>query len=223
MVRAAIVDIDGTLVDTNHHHVIAWQRAMAAAGHDAPAWRIHDAMGMGGDQLVAQVLGDDAEAADGDAIRDAEHQRYAELIDEVRPLPGAAALLRALRDLGLAVVLASSAKPEELDRYLDLLDARDVVSAWTSAGDVDRTKPAPDVVQAALDQAGERDAVMLGDTVWDVRSAARAGIPTIGVRSGGVSESELRAAGATDVYADAAELVDALDHDPPAVLAAVPS
>lgn len=220
MPSAAIVDIDGTLVDTNYQHVIAWQRAMRAHGHEVAGWRIHQAIGMGGDQLVGRLLGDEAEAADGDAIRAAEQERYAELIDEVRPLPGARDLLRALRDRGHEVVLASSAKPEELDRYVDMLEARDVASAWTSAGDVDRTKPAPDLVEVAMQRVGESDAVMLGDTVWDVRAARRAGVPTIALLSGGVGADDLRAAGAIAVYDDAAALLAELDRSPPRVLTA---
>ncbi|MBJ7520434.1 MAG: HAD family hydrolase [Solirubrobacteraceae bacterium] len=212
---AAIVDIDGTLIDTNYQHTLAWQRAFSAHGHEVPAWRVHRAIGMGGDQLVGHLIGAEHDARDGDAIRDDEAAAYARLIDEVRPLPGARDLLVALRDRDLTVVLASSAKADEVDHYLDLLDARDVVHAWTTSADVERTKPEPDLVDAALEQAGTRDAVMVGDTVWDVRAAARAGIPTITLLSGGFGEDELRAAGAAAVHDDPAALLEVLDRSSP--------
>lgn len=214
MASTAIVDIDGTLVDTNYHHVLAWQRAMAAHGHRVPGWRIHRAIGMGGDQLVGHLLGDDVEAREGDGIRATESERYAEVIGEVRPLPGARDLLGTLREHGLTVVLASSAKEEELEHYLELLDARPIVDAWTSSADVAATKPAPDVVEAALERAGDRDAVLVGDTVWDVEAAARAGIPAIAVLSGGVGADELREAGAVQVVDDVAALVADLAATP---------
>lgn len=210
MASTAIVDIDGTLVDTNYHHVLAWQRAMAAHGHEVPGWHIHRAIGMGGDQLVGHLLGDDVEARQGDDLRAAESERYQELIGEVRPFAGARDLLGTLHDQGLTVVLASSAKEAELEHYLELLDARPVVDGWTSSADVEATKPAPDVVEAALERAGDRDAVLIGDTVWDVEAAVRAGIPAIAVLSGGIGADELRDAGAIrvadDVQALAADL-----------------
>lgn len=202
MASTAIVDIDGTLVDTNYHHVLAWQRAMTAHGHEVPGWQIHRTIGMGGDQLVGHLLGDEVENRQGDDLRAAESERYQELIGEVRPFPGARDLLGRLHDEGLTVVLASSAKEEELEHYLELLDARPVVDAWTSSADVEATKPAPDVVEAALERAGDRDAVLIGDTVWDVEAAARAGIPAIAVLSGGVGADELRDAGAIHIVDD---------------------
>lgn len=214
MASTAIVDIDGTLVDTNYHHVLAWQRAMAAHGHEVPAWHIHRAIGMGGDQLVGHLLGDDIEVQQGDDLRAAESERYHELIGEVRPFPGARDLLGTLHDQGLTVVLASSAKEEELEHYLELLDARPVVEGWTSSADVKATKPAPDVVEAALERAGDRDAVLIGDTVWDVEAAARAGIPAIAVLSGGIGADELREAGAIHVVDDVRALTAGLGATP---------
>ncbi|MBJ7329138.1 MAG: HAD family hydrolase [Solirubrobacteraceae bacterium] len=214
MPAAAIVDIDGTLVDTNYHHALAWQRAMAAHGHEVPGWKIHRTIGMGGDRLVAHLLGDDVEDRQGDAIRATEKERYGDLIGEVRAFPGARDLLVALREQELAVVLASSAKQEELDWYLDLLDVRDVVTGWTSAADVESTKPAPDLVQIAIDKAGDPDAVMIGDTVWDVQAAGRAGIGAIAVLSGGFGADELREAGAVLVVEDVAELIGDLAATP---------
>lgn len=212
MPAVAIVDIDGTLVDTNYQHTIAWQRALASHGYVVPAWRVHHAIGMGGDQLVGHLVGDEADRSRGAAIRDAEQAAYQDLIGEVRPLPGARPLLIALRERGLVVVLASSAKEEEVDHYLDLLDARELAHHWTTSADVERTKPEPDLIRAALDRAGVNDAVMVGDTVWDVRAAARVDVPTIALLSGGSGEAELRAAGAAAVYDDAAALLAALDR-----------
>ncbi|HEY2869120.1 MAG TPA: HAD family hydrolase [Gaiellales bacterium] len=208
----AIVDIDGTLVDTNYHHTVAWGRAFADHGIDVALWRIHRHNGMGGDQLVAAVAGDDVEERLGEAIRDSESRRYAELIDEVRPLPGAHDLLAGIRGLGCPVVLASSAKRGEVERYVDLLDAHGVVDAWTTGADVDRTKPHPDLIAAAAERLPEvSDFVVIGDTAWDAVAAGRAGFPAIGLLSGGFGASELCDAGCISVFVDAADLAAHLE------------
>lgn len=208
----AIFDIDGTLIDSNHLHVLSWQRALRANGRDVPAWVILAHMGMGGDRLVEAVAGAEAERRCGDAIRQAEGERYAELIDEARPLPGARDLIEAVRDRGWRIVLASSAKQEEVDHYLDLLEARGLVDGWTTAADVEHTKPAPDLVHAALERAGDAaEALMIGDTAWDARAAAKAGVPCAGVTSGGIAAQELRDAGAVEVYQSARAMLDDLD------------
>ena len=207
-----LLDIDGTLVDTNYHHALAWQRALRDHGVSVPAWTIHRHIGMGGDQLLPAVAGDDVEQRIGDAVRETEGDRYAELIDEVELLPGARDLILALKQRGHAVVLASSAKAEEVDVYLDRLDAREVVDDWTTSADVEATKPKPDLVLAALEKAGgDGDAILIGDSVWDCRAAERAGIRSIGVLTGGFSEAELRDAGATAVYESAADLLAQID------------
>jgi HAD superfamily hydrolase (TIGR01509 family) len=211
---AAILDIDGTLVDTNYHHALAWYRAFRAHDLVLPLWRIHRHMGMGGDQLVAAVAGEDAEEELGDAIRAAENERYMELIGEVAPLEGARQLLEDLHASGHPVVLASSAKAEEVDHYLDLLDARELADGWTTSADVRATKPQPDLVVAALEKAGTRTGVLVGDSVWDCRAAERAGIPTIGVLTGGFSEEELREAGAACVFRTVADLRASLAGTP---------
>jgi phosphoglycolate phosphatase-like HAD superfamily hydrolase len=208
----AIVDIDGTLVDTNYQHTLAWCRAFADHGVAVPLWRIHRHNGMGGDQLVAAVAGDEVEERLGDAIRESESGRYGELIDEVRPLPGGRDLLTALRGLGCSVVLASSAKEDEVERYLDLLDARAIVDAWTTGADVDRTKPHPDLIATAAERlAGTADVVVIGDTAWDAVAADRAGFGSIGVLSGGFGAQELRDAGCAEVFVDAADLAAHLE------------
>jgi HAD superfamily hydrolase (TIGR01509 family) len=211
---AAIIDVDGTLVDTNYQHTVAWLRAFRYHGVLVPAWRIHRHIGMGGDNLVAAVAGDGVEREHGDAIRTAEGTLYRTLIHEAEPLPGAQELLRALKAAGHPVVLASSAKEHEVQRYLDVLDAREVVDGWTTSADVERTKPEPDLVRAALERAATTDAVFIGDTVWDCEAAARAGIPCIAVRSGGFGEAEFVAAGAIDVFDDPRDLLDHLDETP---------
>jgi HAD superfamily hydrolase (TIGR01549 family) len=211
---AAILDIDGTLVDSNYFHAIAWYRAMVAHGHNPPMWRIHRAIGMGSDQLVGALLGDDVEERQGDDIRAAEKERYFELIDEVRPLAGARELIEDLKRGGHTVVLASSAKPDEVEHYLDILDAREIADAWTTSGDVERTKPYPDLVNAALERAGGGPAVMVGDTVWDCKAAANAGVDTIAVLTGGFSDSELLRAGAVIVFTSIEELRERLSWTP---------
>jgi HAD superfamily hydrolase (TIGR01549 family) len=202
-----VLDVDGTLVDTNYQHAIAWHRALRDHGYVVQVWRIHRHIGMGGDQLVEALIGEQGEKDDGDAIREAEGEAYGELIGEVQTMEGASELLRDLHEDGAAVILASSAKEEEVDRYLDLLEAREFVRGWTTSADVERTKPHPDLVHAALEKAeGEAPAVMVGDSTWDVKAAKRAGIPTLAVLTGGFSEAELREAGAAEVVKSVAEL-----------------
>ena len=211
---AAILDIDGTLVDSNYFHAIAWYRAFRAHDHTLPTWRIHRAIGMGGDQMIAALLGDEVEERDGDAIREVETERYLELIDEVQPLEGSRELIEDLKRGGSPVVLASSAKPDEVDRYLDLLDARDLADAWTTSGDVEHTKPEPDLVESALEKIGGGPAVMVGDSVFDCEAAGRAGVDTIAVLTGGFSDSELLKAGARVVFASISELRERLSWTP---------
>src|SRR4051795_5608576 len=167
MPPVAILDVDGTLVETNYHHAIAWYRAFTQFGIELPVWRIHRAIGMGGDQLVAALAGDDVEDEKGEDIRSAEKALYMALIDEVRPLPAARQLVEALKARGHRVVLASSAKADEIDHYIDLLDARDKADGWTSSADVEATKPQPDLVSVAVEKAGGGEAVMVGDSTFD--------------------------------------------------------
>jgi HAD superfamily hydrolase (TIGR01509 family) len=213
-----VLDVDGTLVDTNYQHAIAWHRALRDHGHVVQVWEIHRHIGMGGDQLVAALIGEEGEKADGDAIREGEGAAYGELIGEVEPMHGSIELLRELHEDGATVILASSAKAEEVEHYLDLLDARELVKGWTTAADVERTKPHPDLVHAALEKAGGGPAVMVGDSTWDVKAAKAAGIPTLAVLTGGFSEAELREAGAADVARSVAEL-----REDRSALAAFPS
>jgi HAD superfamily hydrolase (TIGR01509 family) len=211
---AALLDVDGTLVDTNYQHTVAWLRAFRYHGVLVPAWRIHRHIGMGGDNLIAAVAGEGVEQEHGDSIRAAEGVLYRTLIHEAEPLPGAQDLIRALKAKGHPVVLASSAKEHEVQRYLEVLDARDVVDAWTTSEDVHRTKPEPDLVHAALERAGTADAVFVGDTAWDVEAAAKAGVPCVGLLCGGFGEGELVGAGAVGVFDDPRDLLDRLDESP---------
>jgi HAD superfamily hydrolase (TIGR01549 family) len=207
---AAILDIDGTLVDSNYHHAIAWYRAFRQYDVVLPVWRIHRHIGMGGDQLVAAVAGEEVERERGEDIRAAETERYAELIEEVRPLEGARELIEDLKDDGRQVVLASSAKPQEVEHYLDLLDARELADGWTTSGDVERTKPDPDLIHAALERLDGDRAVMVGDSTWDCQAARKAGVETLAVLTGGFSAQELFDAGALSVFATITELRERL-------------
>jgi HAD superfamily hydrolase (TIGR01509 family) len=211
---AAILDIDGTLVDTNYHHAIAWFRAFLQHGHTVPIWRIHRHIGMGGDQLISALLSDEVEEREGEDIRAAEKALYLSVIAEVQPLRGARALVQDLRDRGRKVVLASSAKAAEVDHYLDLLGVRELADGWTTSADVQQTKPAPDLVLAALAKLDGAPGVMVGDSTWDCEAAKRAGIESIAVLTGGFSEEELRDAGASAVFGSIDELRMRLEETP---------
>jgi HAD superfamily hydrolase (TIGR01509 family) len=212
-VDLAILDIDGTLVDTNYQHALAWYRAFRRHDVVLAIWRIHRHIGMGGDQLVSALTDERIERRLGERIRAAEAELYAAMIDEVEPMRDARRLLVDIQARGHKVLLASSAKQGEVDHYLDLLDARELADGWTSSADVQATKPEPDLVHAALHKADAdaSSAVMVGDTPWDVRAAKRAGVPTIAVLTGGFSEQELREAGAVAVFESVAELRRSLD------------
>jgi HAD superfamily hydrolase (TIGR01549 family) len=209
-----LLDVDGTLVDTNYHHTLAWYRAFRQYGVTLPVWVIHRHIGMGGDQLVRALGGDRLEDELGDAIRETETERYQELIGEVEPLPDARRLVLELKGRDHVVVLASSAKENEVDHYLDLLKVRDVVDGWTTSADVEATKPEPDLVVTSLEKAGGGKATMLGDSTWDCLAARRAGVETVALLTGGYSEAELREAGAKMVFESLADLIERLDETP---------
>jgi HAD superfamily hydrolase (TIGR01509 family) len=212
--KAALLDLDGTLVDANYHHALAWYRAFRAKGIVLPVWRLHRHIGMGGDQFVRAVAGDDVEARLGDELRDEHSSQFRPLRDECEPLEGARDLVAALKDRGLVVVLASSSGEDDLDFFLDKLDVRALVDGWTSKDDVDRSKPHPDVVRAAMEKARADDAVMLGDSRWDIESAANAGVQTVAVITGGWSKQELGDHGAVAVYVSLVHLRERLDETP---------
>ncbi|MFN2617511.1 MAG: HAD family hydrolase [Thermoleophilaceae bacterium] len=214
MPPAAILDIDGTLVDTNYHHALAWYRAFRQHQIVLPLWQVHRHIGMGGDHLVEALCDEQVEREKGDDIRQAEKALYLALIEEVEPLEGARELIRDLKEGGHAVVLASSAKQEEVEHYLELLDAREVADGWTTSADVEATKPEPDLVNAAVEKADSDSSVMVGDSTWDCEAAKRAGLETIGVLTGGFSEQELLDAGAACVFSSIEELRRSLDETP---------
>jgi HAD superfamily hydrolase (TIGR01509 family) len=209
--RAVLFDIDGTLVDSNYLHVDAWQRAFADAGAAVDAWRTHRSIGADSGRLLEMLLGDDLERL-GDTAKARHAEHYEALMPRLRRFAGARELLAELSSRGVRVVLATSAPPEEFAALRRVLDADDVVDAATTADDVDTAKPEPDLIGTALRRAGvaAHEAVMVGDTTWDAEAAGRAGVRTVAVLSGGVSEAELREAGAAEVYADVAAILDAV-------------
>ncbi|MEV8087500.1 HAD family hydrolase [Streptomyces nigra] len=215
--RIAVLDVDGTLIDSNYHHALAWYRALRSVGETWPVWRLHRLIGMGGDQLVTALGGEDLERRVGDRVREQQGKEVDGLIEEMAPLPGARALLLAIKERGHRLVLASSGKERHVDAFLDMLDARDIADDWTSSADVEASKPAPDLLHVALQKLGappDAPSVMIGDSVWDVEAAKRAGMPALVVRSGGFGDDELRHAGAVALYDTPADLAKALDDTP---------
>lgn len=214
--RAAVFDVDGTLADTNHLHVVAWWEAFRQAGHEVPMHAIHRAVGLPSTDLVAHVLGDDRDT-DQDAGISAGHKAlYGQYFDRLPPLPEAGALLRRLHREGWTVVLATSAGGAELSALRRAIDADEAIAATASADDVDEGKPAPEPVEHALELAGvpaER-AVFVGDTVWDMLAGSRAGVRCVGVLCGGIPRADLEEAGADAVYAGPAHLLSALGDGP---------
>lgn len=212
MPDTVIVDVDGTLVDTNYHHAIAWFRAFGRFDVWPELWRIHRHIGMGGDHFVTAVAGEAIERSLGDDLRTGWVKEFDQVIDEVRPLPGAEDLLVALNERGFTVVLASSGQPKHVMHFLDLVNGRQHSRAWTTAEDVESTKPAPDLMKVALEKAGGASGVAIGDSSWDFVAAKKLSLPGIGLRTGGFSEEELRAAGADAVYESLPELTADLDN-----------
>jgi HAD superfamily hydrolase (TIGR01509 family) len=202
-----IFDVDGTLLDTNYLHIAAWWEAFRERGHDIRCADVHRALGTGSADLVEQVLGHP-----DPSVIEAHSRHFAPYLGRMRPLPGAPDLLAATARLGLRVVLATSAKDEEVELMLDALGAREVIGTVVSSGSVERAKPHPDIVDRALSESGtdQTRAVMVGDAVWDMIAARRAGIPGIGLLSGGIAREPLREAGAVEVYDGAAALLDNL-------------
>ncbi|WP_030196518.1 HAD family hydrolase [Streptomyces sp. NRRL S-87] len=212
MERAALFDVDGTLVDTNHLHVTCWWEAMRQAGHEVPMHAIHRAIGLPGGDLIAHLLGDDRDTSGDDALSDAHDTLYATYFQRLPRLPGADRLLRALDRDGWRVVLVTSASSKELEALTTAIGADDAVTATASADDVDEGKPAPDPIHHALDLAGaaaERS-VFVGDSAWDMKAATRAGVACLGLLCGGIPRADLEEAGARAVYRDPAHLLDDL-------------
>ncbi len=216
---AVLFDIDGTLVDSNYLHVNAWLQALRAVGHPMDAWRIHRGQGMGSSELLATLLGEAADQV-GSQAKQQHSEHYRRSADLLRAFDGARDLVAAVAQRGAKVVLATSAAPDELELLRSVLDIEGDIAEITAAEDVDAAKPAPDLVHVALQRAGigaER-AVYVGDTVWDVKACAKAGVACVGVLTGGISASELTKAGAVAVYEDCRALLRELDTSPLAAL-----
>jgi HAD superfamily hydrolase (TIGR01509 family) len=209
--RAVVLDVDGTLLDSVYQHTFAWARAFRKAGQPAEAWRIHRHIGMGGDRLVSAVAGEPVEESSGDLIRTIWEQEYDEIIGDVGLLEGARDLLTALRERDLRIALASSSIPKHAEYAFTLLEAERLADVTTTAEDAEESKPHQELVEAAMAELGTTAAVMIGDAVWDVEAASRAGIPTIGLRCGGYGRQELLDAGAVEVYDGPADLLEHLD------------
>ncbi|PWI42888.1 HAD family hydrolase [Streptomyces sp. ICBB 8177] len=211
--RAVLFDVDGTLMDTVHLHTVAWWEALRQNGHTVPMAAIHRAIGMGSDHLLEHLLGSGRDTSRDDDISGAHGVLYAQYWSRLAPLDGASDLLRACSDRGWTVVLASSAKPAEFQVMRDALDADDVIDAVTKSDDVEASKPAPDLVERALERAGVpgRHAVFVGDAVWDAQAAGRAGVRSVGVLSGGFPRQDLLDAGAEEVYDGPRDLLAHLD------------
>jgi len=203
---AAILDVDGTLVDNNYQHALAWHEALRRCDVLVPLWRVHRAVGIGGDKIVAHLAGEEAEREIGEAARDHEKELFGGMRDGVTGIEGATEFVNELKERGNTVVVASSGNADDIEFFLDLLEITDVVDDWTTSDDVDASKPEPDLMNVALEKAGGGPAVMVGDTNWDVEAAAKAGLETIAVLSGGFPEGVLREAGAAAIYDDVDEL-----------------
>lgn len=221
---AVLFDVDGTLVDSNYLHIHAWQRAFAEVGIDVETWRVHRSIGMDGSTLV-RSLSDDAPDETQKRLKDLHSQFYAEMAPLLRPFPGARTLLQRVADLGLKVVLATSAPENELALLRKVLDCDDLVAAVTSADDVDTAKPKPDIIEVALQRAevSADRAVFVGDAIWDAEACARAHVTSIGVLSGGVSQGELENAGVLMVFENTEDLVKHIEETPITRLASIGS
>jgi HAD superfamily hydrolase (TIGR01549 family) len=212
---ALVLDVDGTLLDTNYLHVIAWWEAFRAAGHEVSGFDIHRAIGRGSEDLVETLVGRrDESVVEGHA------RNWAPLRERSIAFHGVQELIRTCAQRGVQVVYCTSGAQEDVEDFRAKIGCDDVVAAVVSSSDVERSKPEPDIVQAALDAVGARPerAVMVGDTVYDVRAARAAGVTVVGLVCGGISEQELREAGADAVYGNVAELLEGLDDSPVGVL-----
>lgn len=211
--RGVILDVDGTLVDSNDAHAHAWVDALAEHGHSVPFEAVRRLIGMGGDKLLPEVADLEKDSEQGKAIDRRRGEIFkARYLPTLRPFPQVRPLLQRMRDRGLTLVVASSAKSDELDHLLEIAQAADLVAETTSSNEAKHSKPSPDIIQVALDKFGgpAAQAVMLGDTPYDIEAAAKAGVRTIAFRCGGWQDTDLR--GAWQVYDDAADLLAHFDH-----------
>ena len=209
-----VLDLDGTLVDSVYQHVVSWQAAFRDVGLRVGAVRIHEAIGMGGDRLVAHVAGDAAETAVGDDVRGLHDKYFRAGLRTICPLDGASELVETLAARGHPLVLASSSEADLVDELLHLVDVRRHLSALVTGSDDVASKPAPDIVQLAVSRVGGGSAIVIGDAAWDALSADAGGVPCIGLRSGGMAAERLRAAGASWVYDGPRDLLEQLEDGP---------
>jgi HAD superfamily hydrolase (TIGR01549 family) len=214
MERAAVFDVDGTLVDTNHLHVTTWWEAFRQAGHRVPMHAVHRAVGLASTDLIGHLLGEDRDTDQDTRLSAAHKALYGQYFDRLPALPDAAELLRRLAGEGWKVVLATSAGGAELSALRRAIDADDAIHATASADDVAAGKPAPEPVEHALAGVPAERAVFVGDTVWDMRAGSRAGVRCVGVLCGGLPRADLEEAGADAVYADPADLLASLKESP---------
>jgi len=214
MADTAIFDVDGTLVDTNYQHALAWFRAFRRYGITRPMWRIHRGIGMGGDTFVPEVGGPEVEQAHGDDLREAWVQEFDQLIGEIQPFEGAHELLAEVKQRGFRLVLASSGKTQHVETFLDLIDAKSLADAWTTSDDVAKSKPEPDVVVTALAKVRGASGIMVGDSIYDAQAAGKLKNPVIAVRTGGFSVGELQEAGVLQVFDSLVAFRHALDGTP---------
>jgi HAD superfamily hydrolase (TIGR01509 family) len=209
---AVLFDIDGTLLDTNWFHTVSWWQALREAGEDIAMARIHPLIGMGSDQLLTDLLGEEREG-----LSDLHSKHYTPFKKQLHPFPRAADLLAEVARRGVQVVLATSSKEEDLDELLEALGAADGVIAEIVHGDmVGSSKPAPDIFAVALDRLDldPEQTLVVGDTRWDIEAAAKCGLDVVAVLTGGWTRQDLTDAGAVAVYQDAAELLAELDDSP---------
>jgi len=209
-----VLDLDGTLVDSVYHHVVAWQAAFHSVGRHVGAMRVHEAIGMGGDRLVTHVAGEAAETAVGHDVRKLHDEYFRAKLRTISALDGASDLIAALTDQGRRVVVASSSEADLVEELLDLVDTRAKLSAVVTGSDDGASKPAPDLVQLAVARAGGGQAITVGDAVWDALAAEAAELPSIGLRSGGIGADRLLSAGASWVYDGPRDLVTRLADSP---------
>jgi HAD superfamily hydrolase (TIGR01549 family) len=210
----AIFDVDGTLVDTNYQHALAWFRAFRRFDITLPLWQLHRGIGMGGDNFVEHVAGKEIEDRFGQQLRDAWSEEFDEMIGEVQPFGATRPLLQEIKSRGFKLVLASSGKAKHVEAFLDLIGGREIADAWTTSDDVESSKPAPDLVSAAMRKVEGTSACMVGDSVWDVVAAGKLAVPTVGVLTGGFSREELMDAGAIRVFDSLGSMLDELDTTP---------
>jgi HAD superfamily hydrolase (TIGR01509 family) len=215
VIKAVIFDVDGTLVDSNGLHVEAWQEAFRGYGKEVTYEELHKQMGKGGDQLMPVFCSHEELDRFGEELERSRTELFTkDYLPRVRPFPKVRELFERIKDDGLSIALASSAKEEELAQHKKNLRIEDLLEAATSADDAERSKPHPDIFQAALRSIGDikpEESVVVGDTPYDVIAAAKAGMRTIGLLSGGFTQEDLREAGAAEIYNDVADLLEHYD------------